>query len=88
MHPLAQGFQSLLTAVPLPQTGIQAGDYQQYLAVTITHVVGGLLCYDLARRKHRHLMFWTWIGFLFGPLAAIILLLLPAQAAREQRFRL
>ncbi|TVR39661.1 MAG: hypothetical protein EA402_14470 [Planctomycetota bacterium] len=66
---------SLATLVPFEQSG----NHHQTMIVVISHAVGALLCLDLARRKNRNATLWAWVGLLFGPLAAIILLLLPSR---------
>ena len=75
--------QHYLLMVPLEQSGLAPSPILQGFIMAITHGVGAMLCFDLARRKNRPPLFWGWIGLLIGPLAALILIFLPHGRVRD-----
>ena len=72
----------LLQTIPFDQMGLSDGSLAQTFLAVVTHLIGCLLCFDLARRKNRGPLFWAWMGLLVGPLAAIVLMFIPNRNPR------
>ena len=73
----------LMLTVPFDQMGISTSPFAQTVLALVTHLIGCLLCFDLARRKNRAPLFWAWVGLLVGPLAAIVLMFIPNRESRR-----
>lgn len=71
--------------LPGSDTGMLDVAQHQLLVMLITNVIGCLLCWDIAQRKNRNPLLWAIIGALFGPLAALVVLILPAAPASPPR---
>ena len=67
----------VLTPIPWQEAGALSGTQHQLLIFAISHSIGALLCIDIAARKNRHLVAWGGVGLAVGPLAALVLMVLP-----------
>ncbi|TVR14617.1 MAG: hypothetical protein EA401_04165 [Planctomycetota bacterium] len=70
--------ETLALMLPSGDAGMFNVAQHQLLVMIITNVIGCLLCWDIAQRKNRNPLLWAIIGALFGPLAALVVLILPA----------
>lgn len=77
----------LATMLPWSDPGWLSSTAYQVLMMAVSHGIGALLCVDIAARKGRQLMPWGLLGLAIGPLAALLLLVLPALPSAPQHQR-
>ncbi len=57
---------------------------QYILGVIAGELLSAILCYFLSKKKNRNIILWIILGFIFGIITLVILLLIPKKESYEE----